>query len=232
MDLSLHQHQPKKETTTATDRSNLSYGKGRNEKQVIAWEHEHLSLDSCQEILKKPYTDKFDTLLLYILNQWGITLDTILVLEKEGSTVSRYWPYALKGLKHVITRCYDCIWRDHMRFREVFSFSASRIDDIERDVIDDRGRGVIKTDVALSRVATVELICAGFGLWTRDIYAGKDGLDKFSGRGASFNFDFVKMDLEWTVIDNEIIRRIQAKLPFRMLFPETESSQNSLLPNK
>ncbi|KAI0532742.1 hypothetical protein GGR58DRAFT_507072 [Xylaria digitata] len=220
---------------SATDKPSLWYDprpvKGRNKRQIHEWEHEHISLDSYREIRKKPYTEKFDAPLLLILDRWNITLGEISVLEKEDSTVSRYWPCALTSLKHLITRCYDCIWRDHMRFREVFQFSAPRYD-IGRDVIDDMGRGVIETDVALSRVATAELICAGFGRWLRDIHKGNGDFAKFSERRASFNFDFVTIDLEWAIIDNKVIHHVPAELPIRLLFPETESSARSLPPNK
>ncbi|KAI3334124.1 hypothetical protein F4824DRAFT_225898 [Ustulina deusta] len=181
------------------------------------WRSELMPFETQWEIAEKPCTDDYDAQLLFIIEDWHRTLDSLRWLEAENMPVSTHWPYALAALNHLILRCHDHIFRYSMRpwhvRRCVPNGSA-----LGQDLL---GRGVPQTGVALSRLVTVALLRADFGTWLENIKMEADlSPFNFSKRCASFDIDFIGKDLVWAVADGGVIHHDWARLPLWMLFPD------------
>ncbi|RWA13915.1 hypothetical protein EKO27_g1178 [Xylaria grammica] len=194
---------------------------------ISEWEHQLIPLDLGIKIRENPCIDNFDAQFLLVIEAWHIILRDVTVLENDDSPASGYWPYALTRLNHLIMRCHDRIYRYYMLdpgvYRSDPDHSTTSVDDIGQGSIDDRGRGVIETDIALARMVVVEFLSVRFGAWLDGISKGEGENAHFSKRRASFNVDFTTMDLEWATanIDGSL-EHVWAKLPIQMLFPEAD----------
>ncbi|TGJ78483.1 hypothetical protein E0Z10_g10279 [Xylaria hypoxylon] len=194
---------------------------------ISEYEHGLIPLDDRNKIREKPSIDIFDDQFLHIIELWHGTLGNTSLLENEDSPISSHWPYALTGLNQLIMKCHDRIYRYRMHCPKVYrresDHSTPFFHDTGRGVIDDMARGVIETDVALSRVVIVELLSANFGDWLDSNLGGRVALANFSKRRASFNVDYITMDLDWAIAgSDDVVTHAWAKLPIHMLFLDAD----------
>ncbi|KAI1191806.1 hypothetical protein F5B17DRAFT_381104 [Nemania serpens] len=192
---------------------------GRCEKTAHAWETNIISEPDREAIRQRPCIHKFDAFLLILIESWFMVTNKLAPLESGDASTDGYWPYAMTTVNHLVMRCHNIIYRHYMcfpRFRRYDGIHVTRS-------VDSTGRGVPESDIAVARLAIVELASVNFGPWLEKFEDGD--VVKFRDRLTSFNVSFKTMDIEWVFVDdNGDFQHLWAGLPLGRLFPTAKVS--------